>query len=339
MRKPILKIKYILLLVLLILFSAGIVSAQDYIKVTPEKGEGAFALLRRYNLDPTDYFEAFIELNKNILGDDLSLKTGQTYLLPVKADESSNSENETGVFPIFGKDYEKIEFKDNQLQGAVYYIVSGHGGPDPGAMGKNSGHNLCEDEYAYDIALRLARNLLEHNATVYIITRDPNDGIRDERFLKCDKDEECWGNLKIPVNQTRRLRQRVDAINELSKKYGSTYQRSVELHVDSRYEKQKVDIFFYYHPSSKKGKALNEILYKTIKEKYKEVQPNRGYNGSISSRNLYMIRHTNPVSSYIELGNINHERDQRRLLEVDNRQAIANWLTLGLIKDYENSKK
>ncbi|MCF8366617.1 MAG: N-acetylmuramoyl-L-alanine amidase [Bacteroidales bacterium] len=339
MKNTILRIKYVWLLMLLLMFIADLAKAQDYIKVTPEKGEGAFALLRRYNLDPTDYFEAFIELNKNKLGEDLSLKTGQTYLLPVKAESTSSPDNETGVFPIFGKDYEKIEFKDNSLQGAIFYIISGHGGPDPGAIGKKSGHTLCEDEYAYDIALRLARNLLEHNATVYLITRDPNDGIRDERYLKCDKDENCWGDKNIPINQTRRLRQRVDAINAISKKYESSYQRSVELHVDSRYEKQNVDIFFYYHPNSKKGKALNETLYKTIREKYKEVQPNRGYKGSVSARNLYMIRHANPVSSYIELGNINHERDQRRLLEVDNRQAIANWLTLGLIIDYENSRK
>jgi len=135
------------------------------------------------------------------------------------------------------------------------------------------------------------------------------------------------------------LRQRTTAINEISEKYGGQYQRTVELHVDSRYEKQKVDIFFYHHPNSSKGKSMNETLFKIIKEKYNEVQPNRGYYGSIKSRNLYMLRHANPVSTYIELGNINHQRDQKRLLEVDNRQAIANWLTLGLIKDYENSKK
>jgi N-acetylmuramoyl-L-alanine amidase len=313
-------------------------SAQSYKKVEPRKGEGIFSLLRRYNLPPTDYFDAFIEINKDRLGDDLQLKTGNTYLLPVELQSSSDPSNETGVFPIFGIDYQTVEFKDNKLQGAIFYIVAGHGGPDPGAVGNKSGHMLCEDEYAYDIGLRLARNLLEHNATVYVITRDPNDGIRDDSYLKCDKDEYCWGDLKIPLNQTRRLRQRANAINKLNKKYSGRYQRTVELHVDSRYQKQKVDIFFYHHPNSTKGKALNEILYQTIKEKYDEHQPSRGYYGTISGRRLYMLRHANPVSTYIELGNINHYRDQKRLLVVDNRQAIANWLTLGLIKDYENAK-
>ncbi len=318
---------------------AEIAIAQDYQKVTPKEGEGVFSLLRRYNLAPKDYFKAFIELNKTKLGDDLALKTGQTYLLPVPAQSSSRSTNETGVFPIFGKNYERVEFKDNKLQGAVFYIVAGHGGPDPGAIGNKNGHVLCEDEYAYDIGLRLARSLLEHNATVYVIVRDPNDGIRDASILKCDKDEYCWGDLKIPLNQTQRLRQRAQAINNLSKKYKGQYQRTIELHVDSRYAKQKVDIFFYHHPNSASGKALNQTLYSTIKEKYDEHQPSRGYYGTISGRRLYMLRHANPVSTYIELGNINHWRDQKRLLVVDNREAIANWLTLGLIKDFRNSKK
>ncbi len=330
--------KYFLLLAVAFLLVSPLV-AQTYKEAEPRKGEGIFSLLRRYNLAPTDYFEAFIDLNKNRLGDDLQLQTGKKYLLPVDVSTASGTDNQFGVFPIFGKDYEKVEFKDDKLQGAIFYIVAGHGGPDPGAVGKKSGHTLCEDEYAYDIGLRLARNLLEHNATVYVITRDPNDGIRDDRYLKCDKDEYCWGDLKIPLNQTRRLRQRANAINKVSKKYTGRYERTVELHVDSRYQNQKVDIFFYHYPGSKKGKALNQTLLKTIKQKYDEHQPNRGYKGYITGRNLYMLRHANPVSTYIELGNIQNTQDQKRLLVVDNRQAIANWLTLGLIKDYENSKK
>jgi len=131
-------------------FLSDIAFAQEYQKTTPKTGEGVFSLLHRFNLDPKEYFDAFIELNKDKLGDDLALKTGQTYLLPLLIQEATTLKNETGVFPIFGKDYENIAFKDAKLQGAVFYIVSGHGGPDPGAIGKKSGHTLCEDEYAYD---------------------------------------------------------------------------------------------------------------------------------------------------------------------------------------------
>jgi len=315
------------------------VFAQEYKKVQAKDGDGIYSLLRRYNLNPSEYLDDFIELNKKSLGNNNELLKGTTYKLPVTENISiEGSTTETGVFPIFGKDYKNIEFKDNELQGAIFYVIAGHGGPDPGAMGKRSGHQMCEDEYAYDIALRLARNLLEHNATVYVITRDENDGIRDEMYLKCDKDEHVYGDLEIPLNQTKRLKQRTTAVNKISKGYTGHYERLIELHVDSRYQKQKVDIFFYYYPNSKKGKALCNTLFQTIKDKYAEVQPNRGYQGTIKGRKLYTLRYANPVSTYIELGNINHDRDQQRLVIVDNRQAIANWLTLGLIKDFKDSK-
>lgn len=322
-------------LFLIALFSTA-TFGQEYKKVVAKSGDGIISILKQNNLDPTEYFNVFVDLNKGKIGDDYQLIKGKTYLLPIPV---SDSVAQQGVYPIFGKKYQNVTFVDKKLEGAVFYIISGHGGPDPGAIGKKDGHRLCEDEYAYDIGLRLAKNLIEHSATVYIITRDPNDGIRDVDFLKCDKDEVCIGNLEIPLDQNKRLKQRVVEVNKLYDKYKGSYQRSVELHVDSRYSEQKVDIFFYYHADSKKGKALCNTLFQTIKAKYDAVQPGRGYSGTVKSRNLYMLNNTNPVSTYIELGNINHERDQKRLIVVDNRQAIANWLTLGLIKDYENSKK
>ena len=74
-----------------------------------------------------------------------------------------------GTFPLFGKEYEDVELKSNKLTGHVYYVVAGHGGPDPGAVVTYGGHTLCEDEYAYDVTLRLAKRLLANDATVYII--------------------------------------------------------------------------------------------------------------------------------------------------------------------------
>ncbi|MFZ1495473.1 MAG: N-acetylmuramoyl-L-alanine amidase, partial [Saprospiraceae bacterium] len=62
-----------------------------------------------------------------------------------------DSPNNNRSFPIFGKAYEYVPIEDKSLSGRVFYIVSGHGGPDPGAMGKHGSHTLCEDEYAYDV--------------------------------------------------------------------------------------------------------------------------------------------------------------------------------------------
>ncbi len=259
---------------------------------------------------------------------------------PTKNESKSNEETNieetvlrTETFPIFGDKYEKTSIISEKLKGQVYYLISGHGGPDPGAIGKKDGHLLCEDEYAYDVTLRFARRLLQHSATVYVITRD-KDGIRDEEFLDNDKDETVWFNQSIPLNQAKRLRQRSSKINQLyykHKKQGATIQRVVEIHIDSRYESQKVDIFFYYYPGSTVGKDLAQEMYRTIKSEYEEHQSNRGYRGVVKGRNLHTLRESKPPVVYIELGNITNEFDQKRLLIVNNRQAIANWLTQGII--------
>ncbi len=120
-------------------------------------------------------------------------------------------------YSIFGEKYAVTPILDEMLKGHVYYIVSGHGGPDPGAMTKRGEVWISEDEYAYDVSLRIARNLITHGAKVYMITRDENDGIRDEEILAMDKDETVWGGASMPLNQRERLAQRTMTINRLYK--------------------------------------------------------------------------------------------------------------------------
>jgi N-acetylmuramoyl-L-alanine amidase len=237
---------------------------------------------------------------------------------------------------IFGTSHAHFAIEDHQLNGQVFYIVSGHGGPDPGANTVLAGVSISEDEYAYDVSLRLAKNLIMHDARVYLIVRDENDGIRDEELLSMDTDETVWGNLEIPINQADRLKQRTQVINQLydeNLRKGFSTQRVIETHVDSRYTNTKVDIFFYYNQNKPESKQLAASMLETIKEKYEEKQKGRGYLGEIKPRNLWMITQSKPPVVFVELGNITNEADRRRLLKADNRQAIANWFTEGIIKD------
>jgi len=238
-------------------------------------------------------------------------------------------------FPIFGKKYAYIPQVDNKLRGKVFYVVSGHGGPDSGAVGKSRGKSLYEDEYAYDVALRLVRHLLSHGALAYMITRDPDDGLRDDEYLKGDVDEYCWGNYKIPRSQKTRLYQRSDAVNTLyerHKKQGIKDQTLVAIHIDSRSTKENTDVFFYYFPGSKEGRTLAKQLHTTFKAKYKKYRSKGNYHGTLSGRDLHMLREVKPNSVFIELGNIRNSYDQQRFLKATNREALAKWLYEGLSK-------
>ena len=240
----------------------------------------------------------------------------------------------TRNFSIFGPKYAHTPLISTRLKGKVFYLISGHGGPDSGAQGKRAGQTLCEDEYAYDVTLRLLKLLLSHGATAYMIVRDPNDGIRDEIYLRGDKDEVVWGNKRIPINQKERLTQRTDLINQLTEKHLNAGQRDqtvVEIHVDSRSRDAKTDLFFYYRPESEDSKALAQHIHRTFLEKYLQLRGQRGYTGSVTPRYLHTLEKTTCRRAiYIEMANIRNDWDQQRLVIKNNRQAVANWLFQGL---------
>ena len=339
--------KYYTLLVCLLLGSMLAFSAET---AKPKEGEGIYRFLINNGRNMNDHYDAFVALNKNKLGKNNALKMGVSYTLPPlnastttqKNASSTTSQRNTNSTarkePLFGKKYADYTVKSSKLKGATFYLVSGHGGPDCGAIGKVDGVTIHEDEYAYDIMLRLARNLMIEGATVHIIIQDKNDGIRDGKFLKNGKNETCLGKA-IPLNQKKRLQQRCDAINELSAKSKDRYQRAVFIHLDSRSTNQQVDVFFYYKKSNTVGRNLANTMRATFKERYQRFQPNRGFGGTVSTRELHVLNNTNPVSLFAELGNIQNSFDQRRFLVDDQRQALANWMCLGFIADYENSKR
>ena len=325
-------------------------------KATPKAGEGISSFLLRHNRAPKKYYDDFVELNKAKLGKDKTLKMGVTYLIPPakssvsaataksapagknveKQDKPKPAQRTEINEPLFGKLLANTKVTSSRLAGACFYVVSGHGGPDPGAIGRVGKHELHEDEYAYDIALRLARNLMQEGAEVHIIIQDAKDGIRDDAYLSNSKRETCMGD-PIPLNQVQRLQQRCDKINALYRNDRKNYKycRAIFIHVDSRSKGTQTDVFFYHSNRKADSKRLANNMKDTFESKYGKHQPNRGFSGTVSGRNLYVLAHTTPVSVFVELGNIQNTLDQRRLVIPSNRQALAKWLMEGFLKDYK----
>ena len=365
----VMKNKLYILLFLAFLFSGTTLWAQQ--KATPKAGEGISSFLLRHNRSPKKYYDDFIELNKQKLGKNNVLKVGVTYVIPPVKKSTTTSAKTTPVKntgaknttsegagtkqpsskakstkigttinePLFGKQLANVKVTSNRLAGACFYVVSGHGGPDPGAIGKVGRYELHEDEYAYDIALRLARNLMQEGAEVHIIIQDAKDGIRDDSYLSNSKRETCMGDA-IPLNQVQRLQQRCDKINALYRKdrKNHSYCRAIFIHIDSRSKGKQTDVFFYYSNKKGESKRLANNMKDTFESKYDKHQPNRGFSGTVSGRNLYVLSHTTPASVFVELGNIQNTFDQRRLVINSNRQALAKWLMEGFLKDYKEKK-
>ena len=263
------------------------------------------------------------EAKKKKKGEDLSDIAGA---------EGSETPKRSRTYAIFGKKYEHVPLVDKKLKGKIFYVESGHGGPDPGAQYKLNGRTLCEDEYAYDVSLRVARDIISHGGTVFIINRDPDDGIRDGDYLLCDTDELTYPNLKPPVNHKERLFQRSDAVNALYDKYkklGVKDQRLIVIHVDSRIKTQQTDVFLYYQSDNAESKRIATAMHSTLVKKYARF---RDYLGTLTTRDLHMLREVKATTVYVELGNIRNSFDLKRLMPSKNRQAIANWLYEGFVK-------
>ena len=64
--------------------------------------------------------------------------------------------------------------------------------------------------------------------------------------------------------------------------------------------------------------------------KYAKYRKSGSYRGTVTPRDLHMLRETIPTSVYIELGNIRNSFDQLRIVPESNRQALANWLSEGI---------
>lgn len=249
---------------------------------------------------------------------------------------SAQKQKAAGKEPLFGKQNQNYSVTSRELKGACFYLVSGHGGPDPGAIGIYQGRQLHEDEYAYDIVLRLGRELLMRGAKVYFIIQDKKDGIRSGYYLGNSKRETCMGE-RIPLDQIQRLKQRCNWVDKLYKKDKSSYKRAVFVHVDSRSRSKQTDVYFYHAPGSKNGLRLANALRSTLAAKYKKHQPGRGFSGTVSERNLYVLRNTLPAAVFLELGNIQNKRDQQRLVQENNRQALARWIAEGIVADYKKN--
>jgi N-acetylmuramoyl-L-alanine amidase len=334
-------------LLLLTVFAVGVALPAVAQSVAPQPGEGIWGLLRRSGVTPTSKrVEAFRSLNADKLGSDSALKVGVAYRIPdfetapaspataVSIPVSTPASTTATRYEIFGDKYEMVERRSNRLAGHYYYVVSGHGGPDPGSLGRLDGRPMPEDEIAYDTALRVARELLMDGARVYMIVRDPNDGIRDSEYLPLDGDEYYYGDVQMSSNSVRRLRQRAEVINKLFDRHKASArsQQVIAVHVDALDGRNQPQIDVHFAYSSPSGRSLGRALQTSIRNQYRAHQPDRGYKGRLVRRDLYILKHTKPVAVLVELGNIRHRGDQIRLTKPANRQAMAQWIAGGLLE-------
>ena len=102
---------------------------------TPRPGEGISTFLERNGRPSRTYYRDFLRLNEKKLKGKRELRLGVRYIVPPLRGKAGASAKDSGAQcleePLFGKKLKEVKVKGNSLKGACFYIVSGHGGPDP----------------------------------------------------------------------------------------------------------------------------------------------------------------------------------------------------------------
>ncbi|APR65300.1 LysM peptidoglycan-binding domain-containing protein [Borrelia anserina] len=193
--------------------------------------------------------------------------------------------------------------KNNNLENKLVIIDPGHGGLDPGAIvkardGLNNEIFVVEDEYVYDIALRLYVYLKEYGANVELTILSPDHLIRDsvsanntfvnvKNEIYNDYDLNKTDTVDSWINGTQEgLRKRLAVVNKFVNKYKSIKAKDVlyiSLHSDNSVGAPRCMGFYYQSENGKGFDAHSKNMIEKMTEGFKRTP-------YIKGQNLYMLK-------------------------------------------------
>ncbi len=218
-----------------------------------------------------------------------------------------------GIVFIFMEKNDSVTTMYLPITDKVIAIDAGHGGVDPGAIGKQG---TKEDEINLQIALKL-RKLIEENGGVVILTRNDGEGLYTEESKTIrDKKNEDLRNRKTEVNNSK-----PDVL--------------LSIHLNSFPESKYYGAQTFY----KKGCEKSKNLALLIQEELRNVLDKNNKRVPQPRDNVYLIKESEAPAIIIECGFLSNFEEESRLNDPKYQQKIAWGIYIGVMRYFNEYEK
>ena len=162
-----------------------------------------------------------------------------------------------------------------KLYGAVVVIDPGHGGKDPGSHGLFTGDEVWEDEYAYDVALRVRDFIKKEDGVAFLTIEDPNGKVpRDwvpSKVFPPDHDEVFSLDRTQVRARTAGLSRRLQYANSIKRRYPKHRVVFVAIHFDV--VGKRTDVAGVQIIAARQDSALAHALVESFHERMRQERP------------------------------------------------------------------
>jgi LysM repeat protein/N-acetylmuramoyl-L-alanine amidase len=272
-------------------------------------------------IDPSDIKYAYLQpVNMYFQRQpSVAMQPSTHYAEPQRENVTTDYADASTLYQNFKKDVASLPSLSKKLVGYKIMLDPGHGGLDPGALGTavigNKSYYLVEDEYVYDIALRLYAILIQHGAEVELTILAPNHTIRDNK------------NLESFVNQKNEV---YNDSNEERRPVGGRWglQKRVELTQKFLAGRRSKSIFMSLHADS--GEVSGLVLTSATPSTASKALANKIIAGAKRGKVVsddYLVLKGNPAeaSVLVEVRTMSSS-EARALLDPKARQQDAQQL-------------